>query len=276
MDFKKEKYYYALDNNFSTMNNDVPDEFVNKIICGDSAEVLKKLPENSIDIIITSPPYNFGREYDVVDDNLEWNTYFNKLFNVFDGCIRVLKYGGRMVINIQPIYSYYIPTHHIISNYLMQKKLIWKGEFIWDKTVFSSIHNTFGTWLSPRSPYLKSTLEYIEVFSKGNLSKDGNKEDIDITKKEFMDWTLTLWTIRGVSDMNKWKHPAVFPEEIPYRIIKLFSYKNDIVLDPFNGVGTTTVVAQQLKRRFLGIDISEQYCETAKKRLKYFQNSMFD
>ena len=99
-------------------------------------EVLKKLPDNCVDLVMTSPPYNFGLEYDNQDDANYWEEYFDKLFAIFDEVIRVLKWGGRIVINIQPLYSDYIPTHHIISNFFMKRKMIWKGEIIWEKKCF--------------------------------------------------------------------------------------------------------------------------------------------
>jgi predicted methyltransferase len=90
-------YYYAIDNPFSKQNNKIPEEFINKIILGDSEEVLKKLPDNCIDLIFTSPPYNFGLDYENYKDGVNWNEYFDKLFAIFQECIRVLKYGGRIV-----------------------------------------------------------------------------------------------------------------------------------------------------------------------------------
>jgi len=99
------KYFYARDNNFSKKNNEVPIDFINKIIVGDSEEVLKKLPENSIDLIFTSPPYNFGLNYENHKDGVNWNQYFDKLFRIFKECIRILKYGGRIVVNVQPLFS---------------------------------------------------------------------------------------------------------------------------------------------------------------------------
>jgi DNA modification methylase len=134
---------------------------------------LRKLPDNCVDLIFTSPPYNFGLDYESNDDAHYWDNYFNKLFKIFDECIRVLKYGGRIVINIQPLFSDYIPTHHIISNYFMSKKLIWKGEIIWEKNNYNCKYTAWGSWKSPSSPYLKYTWEFLEVFAKGTLKKKG-------------------------------------------------------------------------------------------------------
>ncbi|MCL5067544.1 MAG: site-specific DNA-methyltransferase, partial [Thaumarchaeota archaeon] len=201
------------------------------------------------------------------EDGVDWNKYFQKLFQVFDECIRVLKFGGRIIVNTQPLFSDYIPSHHIISNHFIEKKLIWKGEILWEKNNYNCKYTAWGSWKSPSNPYLKYTWEFLEVFQKGSLKKEGIKEDIDITGDEFKKWVVAKWTIAPERNMKKYNHPAMFPEELVARSLKLFSFKNDIVLDPFNGVGTTTAVAKKLGRRFLGVDVSKEYCSVAEKRL---------
>lgn len=170
---KRGQYFYAKDNKFSTKNNILPERFINKVICGDSEEILKKFPDNSIDLIFTSPPYNFGLDYESGQDDKFWRNYFDKLFRIFDECIRILKYGGRIIINIQPLFSDYIPSHHIISNYFIEKKLIWKGEILWEKNNYNCKYTAWGSWKSPSNPYLKYTWEFLEIFSKGSLKKKG-------------------------------------------------------------------------------------------------------
>jgi len=264
----RSKHYYANDNDFSRKNNPLPEDSVNKIVCADSLDYLKTLPDNCIDIIITSPPYNFGLDYENHNDTSHWNQYYDMLFKIFKECIRVLKYGGRFVVNVQPLYSDYIPTHHIISSFFIQQKMIWKGEIIWEKNNYNCKYCSWGSWKSPASPYLKYTWEFVEVFCKGNLKKPGSKENIDINEEEFKQWVVAKWSIAPERNMKEYGHPAMFPEQLVERVLKLFSYKNDVVLDPFNGAGTTTVVAKRLHRRYLGIDISREYCDTALKRLE--------
>jgi len=264
----RSKHYYANDNDFSRKNNPLPEDSVNKIVCADSLDYLKTLPDNCIDIIITSPPYNFGLDYENHNDTSHWDQYYDMLFKIFKECIRVLKYGGRFVVNVQPLYSDYIPTHHIISNFFIQQKMIWKGEIIWEKNNYNCKYCSWGSWKSPASPYLKYTWEFVEVFCKGNLKKPGSKENIDINEEEFKQWVVAKWSIAPERNMKEYGHPAMFPEQLVERVLKLFSYKNDVVLDPFNGAGTTTVVAKRLHRRYLGIDISREYCDTALKRLE--------
>ena len=175
---------------------------------------------------------------------------------------------GRLAVNVQPLFSDYVPTHHIISNQLLGLGLLWKAEFLWEKNNYNAKYTAWGSWKSPSMPYIKYTWEFVEIFDKGTHKKTGRREDIDITADEFKEWVIGRWKITPEHRMKEFDHPAMFPEELPRRIMKLFSYKNDIVLDPFNGAGTTTLAAAKSGRRFIGIDSSRQYCETAIQRLQ--------
>lgn len=264
---ERNKFFYAKGHNFSKHNNDFPSCFLNKIICADSEEFLKRLPDNCVDLTFTSPPYNFGLDYENHDDSNYWEKYFTKLFNIFKECIRVTKYGGRILINVQPLFSDYIPSHHIISNFFIQNKMLWKGEIIWEKNNYNCKYTAWGSWKSPASPYLKYTWEFIEIFCKGDLIKKGDKDKIDISADEFKQWVVAKWSIAPERKMKEFGHPAMFPEQLVERVLKLFSYKEDVILDPFNGVGTTSVVAYKTGRNYVGIDISEDYCQKAEQRL---------
>jgi len=270
----RSQYYYAQGNTFKKENKKFPEEFVNKILVGDSEVILKNIPNNSVDLVFTSPPYNFGLEYESNEDAHYWEAYFEKLFKIFNECIRVLKYGGRIAVNVQPLFSDYIPSHHMISNFLISKQLIWKGEILWEKNNYNCKYTAWGSWKSPSNPYLKYTWEFIEIFCKGDLKKTGNCEHIDISADEFKKWVTAKWSIAPERNMKDYGHPAMFPEELVKRVLKLFSYKDDIVLDPFNGVGTTTVVAKKLKRKYVGIDISDEYCKVAEKRIEDLKHKM--
>ena len=238
-----------------------------QILCGDSELLLSEIPNNSVDLIITSPPYNFGMEYDEVDDNQKWDDYFGKLFRILDQCSRVLVSGGRLCINIQPFFSEYIASHHLISHYLIKEcGLIWRNEILWEKNTYNAKFTSWGSWKSPSCPYIKYTWEFIEVYCKDSIKKEGFTFP-DITADEFKSWVNGKWSIAPEKNMRKWNHPAMFPTEIPKRLIKLFSFPGDLVLDPFNGAGTTTYVAKVYDRRYLGMDISDKYCEIAKRRL---------
>ena len=264
---RRGKYFYAQNHQYIDQNNELPESLNNQIICGDSQTVLQRLPNNCVDLIFTSPPYNFGLEYESSADDYNWDAYFKKLFYILDECIRVLKYGGRLIINVQPLFSDYIPSHHLISKHCIKRKLIWKGEVLWEKNNYNCKYTAWGSWKSPSNPYLKYTWEFIEIFCKGEMKKTGEKENIDISADEFKEWVVAKWSVSPERKMKKYDHPAMFPEALAERILKLFSYQNDIILDPFNGAGTTTAVAKRLNRIFLGIDISELYCKTAMDRL---------
>lgn len=261
-------FFYTEGHDYSAENHAFPNKMENQIISGDSLHILRKLPDNCVDLVFTSPPYNFGLDYSNHEDAHNWEKYFNTLFEIFDEAIRILKYGGRIIVNVQPLFSDYIPSHHIISNYFMGRKLIWKGEILWEKNNYNCKYTAWGSWKSPASPYLKYTWEFLEIFSKGELKHPGEKGNADITADEFKKFVVAKWSIAPERDMKKWGHPAMFPEKLVERALKLFSFKNDVILDPFNGVGTTTAVAARLGRRFLGIDVSESYCQTARDRLQ--------
>lgn len=263
---RRGKHYYANDHTFRPHVNPVPDRFVDAVVCGDSEEVLRNLPDNSVDLVFTSPPYNFGLEYGASADATHWESYFDKLFRVFDECIRVVRFGGRIVVNVQPLFSDYIPSHHIISNFFMKRRLIWKGEILWEKNNYNCKYTAWGSWKSPASPYLKYTWEFLEIFCKGDLRKSGDPANADIDADSFKNWVVAKWSIAPERRMKHFDHPAMFPEELARRVMLLFSFRGDTVLDPFAGVGTTCVVARKTGRRFLGIDIAPEYCEAARRR----------
>ena len=269
-EIRRGKHYYANDHEFDKRHGRLPAEYTNQTVCGDSEQVLKNLPDNCIDLIFTSPPYNFGLAYQSSDDAIDWEAYFGKLFAVFDECIRVLKYGGRLVVNVQPLFSDYIPSHHVISNHLMDRRMIWKGEILWEKNNYNCKYTAWGSWKSPASPYLKYTWEFVEVFCKGDLKKAGASINADIDTESFKSWVLGKWSIAPERNMKLYGHPAMFPEELARRVLLLFSFKEDVILDPFMGVGTTCVAAKKFQRKYLGIDVSEEYCETADSRLSEF------
>lgn len=260
------KHYYAKE--FSKTNVEIPSCYQNKIVCADSEKYLSRIPDNCVDLIFTSPPYNFGLEYDDVgDDAAVWRDYFAKLDKVWDQCIRILKHGGRLVVNIQPLYSDYVPAHHFISNSLTSKGLIWKGEVMWEKNNYNCKYTAWGSWKSPSNPYMKYSWEFVEIFCKGSLKLEGDSKDADIAADDFKKWVYGKWSIAPERNMKEYGHPAMFPESLAKRVIQLFSFRGNIVLDPFMGVGTTCVVARRLGRSYLGVDTSQQYCDKTEERI---------
>lgn len=247
------------------------ENFINKIICGDSREILKEIPDNSVDIVLTSPPYNFDMDYHNHNDKEHWKEYLSQMHEVFKECYRILKSGGRLLINIQSDFHGRFPTNHYLTIDCIDIGFIWKCEIIWKKNHYNCPTRQFGSWQSPSAPLIKLSWEYIEVLCKDNVKKTGLKENIDITREEFLKYINGMWEFNPEHQMKKYDHPAMFPEELPYRLLKMFSYKDDIILDPFNGAGTTTSVCKRIGRKFIGIDKSEKYCKTAEDRLSQME-----
>lgn len=246
--------------------NKLPDEFVNKFILG-SAENMKKLPDNSIHLMITSPPYNVSKEY---DDDLSLKEYLELLENSFRETYRVLVNGGRACINVANLgRKPYIPLSDYISKMMLDIGFNMRGEIIWNKAASSSPSTAWGSWLSAANPILRDIHEYILIFSKGDYNRIGKGKQNTITKEQFMEWTKSIWTMNAES-ARRIGHPAPFPEELPNRLIQLYSFKDDIILDPFMGSGTTAVSAIKSERKFVGYDISQEYISLAENRLNLY------
>ena len=149
----------------------------------------------------------------------------------------------------------------------MDRGLIWKAEILWEKNHRNCAYTAWGSWKNPSGPYFKYTWEFLEVFCKGDIKHRGDSNLADITGNEFKTWVDAKWSIAPERKMQDYGHPAMFPVELAYRALKLFSFQNDVILDPFNGAGTTTLVAERTGRRYLGIDLSLDYCTTAQNRI---------
>lgn len=243
---------------------------LNNIYCGDSRELLTKLDLEVVNLIVTSPPYNVNRNYDIYQDNLPYRHYLDFLEEVFRLCYDILPDDGRVCVNIADVKCGQIPLgsdfHHIMTHNIGFRPY---SHIIWNKSQVSK-RTAWGSFMSPSMPTLILPFEHIFVFSKKDL-KLNRKGETDILKKEFIDWTLSLWTFPPETSMRDFDHEAMFPEELPYRCIKMFSYINDVVLDPFNGAGTTTLAAMYLNRRYLGFELSEKHCKTARKRIEDYK-----
>lgn len=252
----------------TAIENPFPVELENKFILG-TAENMKEIPDNSVHLMITSPPYNVTKEY---DEDLSLSEYLTVLENAFKETYRVLVNGGRACINVANLgRKPYIPLSDYISKIMIDIGFNMRGEIIWNKAASASPSTAWGSWQSAVNPTLRDVHEYILIFSKGDYKREkGDKEDT-ITKEQFIEWTKSIWTFNAES-AKKIGHPAPFPEELPLRLIQLYSFKGDIVLDPFMGSGTTAIAAVKLQRKFVGYDISEEYIELAKKRLSSFLN----
>ncbi|NLJ82685.1 MAG: site-specific DNA-methyltransferase [Bacteroidales bacterium] len=266
--FYNSKLYTELNENeiIDKNENEISDKLENKLILG-SAENMKELPNNSIHLMITSPPYNVSKEY---DEDLSLKEYLLLLKNSFEETYRVLVNGGRACINVANLgRKPYIPLSDYISKMMTDIGFNMRGEIIWNKAASASPSTAWGSWQSATNPTLRDVHEYILIFSKGDYKREKGEKENSITKEQFMEWTKSIWTMNAES-ARRIGHPAPFPEELPYRLIQLYSFKGDIILDPFIGSGTTAVSAIKSERKFVGYDISQKYIDLAEKRLKPF------
>jgi site-specific DNA-methyltransferase (adenine-specific) len=268
--FYDSKLYKELTNTVEVSEevNQFPIEYLNKIILS-SCDNMKEIPNNSLHLMITSPPYNVSKEY---DEDLSLQEYLDLLKAVFSETFRVLVNGGRACINVANLgRKPYIPLSDYISKMMIEIGFNMRGEIIWNKAASASPSTAWGSWQSAVNPILRDIHEYILIFSKGSYKRERTKEELDkkentITKEEFMEWTKSIWTMKAES-ARKIGHPAPFPEELPKRLIKLFSFTDDVVLDPFMGSGTTAVSSLKEKRNFVGYEINENYINLANKRI---------
>ena len=255
--------------------NSLPKDVVNKIISS-SAENMKELPNNSIHLMITSPPYNVTKEY---DEDLSLDEYLTMLKRVFAETYRVLVNGGRACINIANLgRKPYIPLSDYVSKIMIEIGYNMRGEIIWNKAASAGSSTAWGSWQSASNPTLRDVHEYILVFSKGDYKRNLKNHQKEykkntISRDNFMEWTKSIWSM-GTESAKKIGHPAPFPVELPRRLIELYSFTNDIILDPFMGSGTTAVAALRLERNFIGYDINDDYIQIAKNRIATYSNQM--
>ncbi len=265
----------------------VRDWWKDKIICGDSREALHAMPNESVHLAITSPPYNVGLEYDSHNDKMPYADYLKWLMGFWAELYRVLVPGGRFALNVAPTrIKDFRPVHYDMARDLMQLGFIMRTEILWYKQTMRR-RTAWGSWKSPRNPHMVPSWEYVLVFCKGSWALEGDKADADITSEEFIKYSDAFWAIqpetrgrqpflnslypprrgRKAPEQKKGGHPAPFPEELIKRLIKFYSYRGNVVLDPFGGTGTVAAVAYRFNRHFVHLDISKKYCSIAAQRV---------
>jgi len=241
---------------------------LDRIITGDVLEVMAQIPDNSIHLAITSPPYNVGKNYDNHNDRMDYQQYLDWLETVWRETKRVLVPGGRFALNIAPTgIKNFVPIHHDFTNQMRKIGMKFRAEILWYKQTMLK-RTAWGSFKSPSNPHIVPSWEYVLVFTKEKDRLDGNPKNADINKEEFMNFSDGFWKIQPETRRNG--HPAPFPEELIYRLIKFYSYKGNTILDMFGGTGTVAVVANKTKRHFIHIDISEEYNKVAQMRLDKF------
>jgi len=237
-------------------------EHVNKIHCH-SAEQMPEIPDNAVGLAFTSPPYNVGKDY---DDDLGLDEYLALIERVAREIYRVLLPGGRYVINIANLgRTPYIPLTALFWQVHLEVGFLPMGEIIWQKAEGAGNSCAWGSWQSAKAPRLRDVHEYLLVMAKMSPTRP-HKGESDIGRDEFLEATTSVWRIPPES-ARRVGHPAPFPVALAERVIRLYSYVDDVVLDPFAGSGTTLVAAARNRRRWVGYDIVPEYCQLAEQRL---------
>jgi DNA modification methylase len=266
----------------------------NTIINADVINGLKQIDDDTVTVVLTSPPYNVNIDYNSANDDAPYADYLVWLTGVFSQCYRVLRKGGRLIVNIDAMTNrqddkdemYIRDIRTDLANLLRPMGFKFFGEHVWYKSAkdptfnggqFNGKKTAWGSYMMPSCPAVRRNHEYILVYSKEQfkLEKDTSSGAPDITDKEFQTFIASTWSMNAET-RNIGDHPVPFPEELVKRCLKLYTYPNDLVVDPFNGVGTTTYVAKCLKRRYLGVDMDKGYCEYATRRLGKVKDLSFE
>lgn len=259
----------------------------NKLICSDVLIGLGVIPDDTVTNVITSPPYNLKIGYHSAADDQPYADYVAWLAQVFSECYRILRVGGRLIVNIDAMTNrqddkdveYVRDIRTDLAIELRKMKFLFYGEHIWYKSnkdpsfnggQFNGKKTAWGSYCSPSTPAVRRNHEYILVYSKGQFTlpkEEGVSGDPDIVDTDFQNWIASVWYMQPET-RKLGKHPVPFPVDLPRRCLQMYSYPNDLVVDPFNGVGTTSLAAVLTKRRYIGIDMDENYCKFAERRIR--------
>ncbi|HNT24621.1 MAG TPA: site-specific DNA-methyltransferase [Anaerolineales bacterium] len=247
-------------------DNPFPAALVNKIILG-SAEKMDAIPNSSLHLMVTSPPYNVTKAY---DEDLSLDEYLALLRGVFTETYRVLVDGGRACVNVANLGRRpYLPLSDLVSRMMLEIGFQMRGEIIWNKGAGAGVSMAWGSWQSASNPTLRDVHEYILVFSKGSYARKRPEGKANtIAKEQFMEWTKSVWTMNPES-ARKVGHPAPFPVDLPYRLIQLYTYTDDVVLDPFMGSGSTALAALKSGRKYVGYEVDADYIALAEQRIAH-------
>jgi len=253
------------------VENAIPLELLDRILCK-SSEDMGDLPDSSVHLMITSPPYNVGKDY---DNDLTLDEYLAFLGRVWLEVKRVLVPGGRLCVNVANLgRKPYIPLNAMLIPGLLDIGLLMRGEIIWNKGSSASPSTAWGSWKSASNSTLRDVHEYILIFCKDTFKRPNPSGHEDtISRDDFLEFTKSVWTLPTES-ARKIGHPAPFPVELPKRLIELYSFAGEVILDPFMGSGQTGLAALQTGRHFVGYEIDESYVALAEKRLKGFKTDL--
>lgn len=248
---------------------------INKITNIDCFEGFKTIEDKSIDLIVTSPPYNLGIEYDMYNDRLPLNEYLKTIEELSKELFRIVKDDGRICINIavdgkiDPDNDEKIDILYKVKDLFYKTGFKYREQIFWDKENLKS-RTAWGSFESASCPNVLLPFEVILVFYKVSRKKYISESVKEMINSDFSEYTNGHWKIKGEKEDrdNKQTCPVPFPQELVKRLIQLYSYRNDLVLDPFSGNGTTCIVAKKLGRQFIGFEISENYYNASLKKLK--------
>lgn len=234
------------------------------MLFNESSQFMDVLPDRSVHLMVTSPPYNVGKQYEgvlTVDEHVEL------IKSVLAETFRVLVDGGRACVNVANIgRKPYIPLHAYVICAAAQVGFTMRGEIVWQKGMNGS-STAWGSWLSPSNPTLRDTHEYILVFQKGEFGRKPPEPRLpSLEKEDFLEWTKSVWEFPATSAKAA-RHPAPFPQELPRRLINLYTFQDEVVLDPFMGTGNACIAALANGRRFVGFDIDGDYLQIARERI---------
>ena len=241
---------------------DAPEDVRNRIF-GHTSEDMQEIPDGTVALMVTSPPYNVGKDY---DEDLTLDEYLGLLQQVFRETYRVLEAGGRVAVNVANLgRKPYLPLNHYVADLLTEIGFLLRGEIIWQKARAAGGSCAWGSWQSAKNPTLRDVHEYIVVGSKESFRRERPGTDT-ISRDEFLAATMSLWEMPPES-ARRVGHPAPFPVELPRRLIELYTFEGDLVLDPFIGVGTTAVAAVETGRHYVGYEINAEYLDLAERRI---------
>lgn len=267
---------------------------LDRIYCADSRH-MREVDDGSVQLIVTSPPYNVGKDYAAHQDTMERDVYLALLNDVWQECVRILCNGGRLAVNVANTWRKpYVPLNSFITRQLLDLGLLMRGEIIWDKGPSAGVSTAWGSFARASNPTLRDVHEYIMIFSKGSWKLEETRgEKSGIENLEFVEWTKSVWhrpqdevedssnSLWHFDTQSKRRHatngdgrkaapaphPAPFPVDLPLRLILLYTNIGDVVLDPFMGSGTTALAAKMTRRHYIGYEISPEYCGLAEERL---------
>ncbi len=253
------------------VEQEIPAHYLDKIFCK-SSEDMAELPDSSVHLMVTSPPYNVGKVY---DQDFTLKEYLELLSRVWREVYRVLVPGGRACINVANLgRKPYIPVRSYVTEGLLAQGFLMRGEIIWNKAASAAGSTAWGSWRSPANPTLRDVHEYILIFCKLRFARPNNLgRQATISREEFLEFTRSVWTFPAES-ARKVDHPAPFPVDLPYRLIQLYTYEGEVVLDPFMGSGSTAIAALKAGRHFLGYEKSPEYVRLAEERISLNKHNL--